>query len=175
MPSIKIVFAILVLIAVGAVSLLFVPSPRSHISMRLVDRFDQTSVDGQRSILAIVEVDGTDSLLFREYANTMYHALVPDSVGASMPVQLITYFYHPENLRELHPMQILQMSGGDKKRFALLKNLSSDSAGYFAIRYSDIYQLMQRDTLYVQSGNLVVPGNGTQLKDFFSPTSMREK
>lgn len=175
MPSIKSIFSILVLIAACSVSLLFVPSPRSHVSMRLVDRYEQMSADGQRSMFAIVEVDGTDSLLFREYANAMYHSLVPDSVGASMPVQLITYFYHPENLRELHPMQILQMSGGDKKRMDLLKNLSSDSAGYFAVRFSDIYRLMQRDTLYVQSGAVVVPGNGTQLKDFFSPTSMREK
>ncbi|MFM2133147.1 MAG: hypothetical protein RL156_428 [Bacteroidota bacterium] len=174
MPSIKVIFLVLVLIAVGAVSLLFVPSPRSHVSMQLVDRYEQTSVDGQRSIFAIVEADGTDSLLFREYANTLYHSLVPDSVSASMPVQLITYFYHPENLKELNPLQMLQMSGGDKKRIELLKKLSSDSAGYFAIRFSDIYRLMQRDSLYVQSGAVVVPGNGAQLKDFFSPTSMRE-
>jgi hypothetical protein len=69
---------------------------------------------------------------------------------------------------------MLRMSGGDKKRIELLKKLSSDSAGYFAIRFSDIYRLMQRDSLYVQSGAVVVPGNGAQLKDFFSPTSMRE-
>lgn len=174
MRSIKGVYFTVIVLAISAMALFFMPSPPSHISMIPVDRYENVLPDGQRMIFNMVEIDGVDSMLFRDYAAQMYHTIVPDSVGKSMPVQVITYFYQPENLKELHPMRLFQMSGGDKKRMQLLRKLASDSAGYFAVRFSDVYQLMQRDTLYVQAGEVIIPRFGTQLKDFFSPPPSRE-
>ncbi|MFM7773818.1 MAG: hypothetical protein ACKO9V_03085 [Candidatus Kapaibacterium sp.] len=174
MRSMSSIYLVLALILAAGTVALFRPSPPSHLSMELVDRYDSVTPDGQRSVLNLVEVDGTDSLLFREYATRMYHDLVPDSVSATMPVQVITYFYRPENLRELEPMRLLQMSGGDKNRFQLFRKLGSDTAGFFAVRFSDIYRLMQRDSLYMLAGEVVVPRYGLQLKDFFSPPPSRD-
>ncbi len=161
------------ILLLGAASLLL-PSPRSHISMNLVDRSDNTTPDGVRTVFNLVEVDGVDSLLFRQYATTMYHALVPDSVSASMPVQVITYFYQPDHVQELDRVRRFQMSGGDRAKDELFKKLGTDSLGYYAVRFSDIYRIMQRDTLYVGQAEVLVPRSGARLQDFVSPPSSRD-
>ena len=168
MNSVRLAYSVIVLAVCGLVVAALTQASSSHVVMSLVDTFEQTSPEGIRTIFAVVETSEKDSLLIRDYASLMFHNRVSNSLSATAPVQMITYYYQPDNLKPLHPMRVLQMSGGDKKRFSLLKNLASDTAGFVSIRLSNLFRSIQSDSLFVQRGEVVVPVNGTQLKDFFT-------
>ncbi len=170
----KSIIAYIVLLLVATGILYAVVQTKQSISMEVTDRAEQTRPNGEKVMYFSVRVSDYDSLLCKQFANATFHREVSDSLSVNMPIQMTFFFYKESNLRELNTDELLGMSHGDASALTNLRKLAADTSGYGVIRFSDVYSLFGRDSLYGMQGKVAIPYYGIQLNDFVrTPTSKK--
>ncbi len=162
-------FIVLLVIACAAVYVTVDSHPRLY--MEPTDRYEVLLPSSEKAIYYAVKVSDYDTSMCRTYANEIFHREVPDSIGVSQPVQMSFFFYKESNLRDLETEELMAMGAQDPNALQRLRKLQVDTSGYGVVRFSEVYAIFGRDSLYGVKGKIMVPGHGSQIRDFIRPTT----
>ncbi len=173
----KWIWAYVILVFVVAIGVMVTVKTQPCMRMELTDHAEQQLQSGELIHYCTVKVDADDidSAACRRYASDYYHRIIPDSVNKQIPVQVRFFFYRQSELQDLDAMDIQSIAHNDSAAILRARKLGYDAEGFAAVRFSDVYRIFGRDTLYGVHGKVIIPRYGLQIASFFPKPSSTQQ